>query len=72
MRHLHAMAVTYIHARELGITVYSARIMISVKSAGLEIDVQVHYGITGYGVLRPGIQNKKGFCIKINLPKGNY
>ena len=50
MRHLHAMAVTYIHARELGITVYSARIMISVKSAGLEIDVQVHYGITGYGV----------------------
>ena len=68
MRHLHAMAVTYIHARELGITVYSARIMISVKSAGLEIDVQVHYGIAGYG----GIQNKKGFCIKINLPKENY
>ena len=25
------------------------------------------YGITGYGVSRPGIQNKKGFCIKINL-----
>ena len=30
------------------------------------------YGISGYGVSRPGIQNKKGFCIKINLPKGNY
>ena len=30
------------------------------------------YGITSYGVSRPGIQNKKGFCIKINLPKGNY
>ena len=30
------------------------------------------YGITGYGVSRPGIQNMKGFCIKINLSKGNY
>ena len=30
------------------------------------------FGITGYGGLRPGIQNKKGFCIKINLPEGNY
>jgi hypothetical protein len=30
------------------------------------------YGISVYGVSRPGIQNKKGFCIKINLPKGNY
>jgi hypothetical protein len=32
----------------------------------------VKYGTSGYGVSRPGIQNKKGFCIKINLPKGNY
>ena len=32
----------------------------------------VHYGITGYGVSRPGIQNKKDFCIKINIPKENY
>ena len=30
------------------------------------------YGISGYGVSRPGIQNKKGFCIKINSPEGNY
>ena len=35
-------------------------------------DMTDHYGISGYGVSRPGIQNKKGFCIKINLPKGNY
>ena len=35
-------------------------------------DGDVYYGITGYGVSRPGIQNRKGFCIKINLPKGNY
>ena len=28
-----------------------------------------HYGISGDGVSRPGIQNKKDFCIKINLPK---
>jgi hypothetical protein len=27
------------------------------------------YGITGYGVSRPGIQNQKDFCIKINTPK---
>ena len=31
-----------------------------------------HYGITGYEVSRPGIQNMKGFCIRINLPKENY
>ena len=30
-----------------------------------------NYGISGYGVSRLGIQNKKGFSIKINLPKGN-
>ena len=29
----------------------------------------VHYGITSYGVSRPGIQNKKDFCIKINISK---
>ena len=34
--------------------------------------ITFHYAISGYGVSRPGIQNKKGFCIKINLPKGNY
>jgi hypothetical protein len=32
----------------------------------------VGYGITGYGVSSPGIQNYKDFCIKINIPKGNY
>jgi hypothetical protein len=32
----------------------------------------VAYGITGYGVSRPGIQNLKDFCIKINTYKGNY
>ena len=31
-----------------------------------------HYGITGYQVATPGIQNQKDFCIKINIPKGNY
>ena len=29
-------------------------------------------GNTGYGVSRPGRQNWKGFCLKINIPKGNY
>ena len=36
------------------------------------VEVGGGYGITGYGVLRPGIQNRKGFCTKINLPKENY
>ena len=30
------------------------------------------YGSTGCGVFKRGIQNKKDFCIKINIPKGNY
>ena len=28
----------------------------------------VSYGITGYGVSRPEIQNQKDFCIKFNIP----
>ena len=32
----------------------------------------IRYDITGCGVFKAGIQNWKGFCIKINLPKGNY
>ena len=31
-----------------------------------------YYGNTGYGVSSPGIQNLKDFCLKINIPKGNY
>ena len=31
-----------------------------------------NYGNTGCGVFKGGIQNKKGFCIKINIPKGNF
>ena len=30
------------------------------------------YGNTGCGVFKRGIQNQKDFCIKINIPKGNY
>ena len=30
------------------------------------------YGSTGCGVFKRGIQNQKDFCIKINIPKGNY
>ena len=39
---------------------------------GDELGRHDDHEISGYGVSRPGIQNKKGFCIKINLPKGNY
>ena len=31
-----------------------------------------HNGSTGCGVLKRGTQNKKDFCIKINIPKENY
>ena len=30
------------------------------------LDVPTEYGITGCGVFKAGIQNWKGFCIKIN------
>ena len=30
------------------------------------------YGNTSYGVSSPGIQNQKDFCLKNNIPKGNY
>ena len=29
----------------------------------------IHYGSTGCGVFKRGIQNEKDFCIKINIPK---
>ena len=31
-----------------------------------------HYGNRGCGVFKGGVQNQKGFCIRINMPKGNY
>ena len=30
------------------------------------------YGITGCRVFYQGVQNKKDFCLKIYIPKGNY
>ena len=32
----------------------------------------VHYGNRGCGIFKRGIQNQKGFCIRINIPKGNF
>ena len=34
--------------------------------------VHTHYGNTGCRVFKRGIQNWKDFCLKINIPKGNY
>ena len=31
-----------------------------------------HYGNTGCGVFKGGVQNKKDFCLRINMLKGNY
>ena len=32
----------------------------------------VHYGNTGCGVFKWGVQYQKDFCIRINIPKENY
>ena len=32
----------------------------------------VKYGNTGCGVFKRGVQNQKDFCIRIDIPKGNY
>ena len=32
----------------------------------------MYYGNTGCGVFKWGVQNWKGFCIRINILKGNY
>ena len=31
-----------------------------------------YYGIKGCGVFKRGVQNKKDFCLKINILKGKY
>ena len=32
----------------------------------------LQYGNTGCGVFKRGVQNYKGFCVRINILKGNY
>ena len=32
----------------------------------------IRYGNTGCRVFKRGVQNWKDFCLKINIPKGNY
>ena len=34
--------------------------------------VDLHYGNTGRRVFKRRVQNWKDFCLKINIPKGNY
>ena len=36
------------------------------------IQQNVSYGNTGCGVFKCGVQDKKGFCLRINILKGNY
>ena len=38
----------------------------------LQIFLDFHYGNRGCGVFKGGIQNYKEFCIKNNIPKGNF
>ena len=38
----------------------------------LSTSIFVHYGNTGCGLFKPGVQNKKDFCLRINILKGNY
>ena len=41
-------------------------------TAAQAYDLPLDYGNTGCLVFKGGIQNEKYFCLKINLPKGNY
>ena len=34
--------------------------------------MRLQYGNRGCGIFKGGIQNQKGFCIRINIPKGNF
>ena len=56
---------------------FGSKVLLSKRESKIESRTTdawclIVYGISGFGVSRPGILNKKGFCIKINLPKGNY
>ena len=34
--------------------------------------ITIQYGNTGCGVFKRGVQNQKGFCLRINILKGNF
>ena len=38
----------------------------------IQSSISTQYGNTGCGVFKRGVQNKKDFCIRINIFKGNY
>ena len=41
---------------------------ITLEITRMNIMAYLHYGNTGCGVFKPGIQNQKDFCLKINIP----
>ena len=55
----------------LSVRVHCIKLPLTILISVLK-SIYVRYGITDYGVSRPGIQNWKDFCMKINIPKGNY
>ena len=46
--------------------------IISSKPDENDLGELEHYGNTGCQVFKKGVQNWKDFCLKINIPKGNY
>ena len=43
-----------------------------ISKLKLQAILCLHYGNTGCGVFRRGVQNQKDFCLRINILKGNY
>ena len=65
-RHRYALGLICILIRYFfGILRYQRRVKFVYRHS-LIYAVNVGYGITGCGVFKAGIQNWKGFCIKIN------
>ena len=45
---------------------------IAKLAAVMQSFMAIDYGSTGCGVFKQGLQNWKGFCLRINILKGNY
>ena len=52
-------------------SLYSTHSLLLLKNTP-EKFTTLHYGNRGCGIFKGGIQNWKGFCIRINIPKGNF
>ena len=57
---------------EIKIAVYTLGQQVLIFLCLYTICGTVRYGSTGCLVFKRGVQNWKGFCLRINMPKGNF